>query len=117
MDNMRTEHSRMGIASFTLALIPGLLFVLLILLIPLLESLVSPEPAAPDLAPDAPGLGLLVMMLVLMTALSEITALALGIAGTLQRQRNRLFAFAGIATSVVVLVFAYVQDIIGVGFR
>lgn len=112
MDEVRTGHSRIGIASFILALVPGLLFVLLILLIPFLDDVVAPEPPAPDLAPDAPGLGLLVIILALTIALSEIMALVLGIAGVLQRRRKRLFAFAGIAASVMVLVFAYVQDVI-----
>ncbi|CAN5752410.1 hypothetical protein BH23ACT11_BH23ACT11_20580 [soil metagenome] len=64
----------------------------------------------------AAGWGVLTLLLVLMIALSEIAALVLGIAGALQRQRKKLFAFLGVATSVAVLVFAYVQDVIGVGF-
>ncbi len=95
----------MGVVSFFLALISGSLFVLLILLIPLFEDVVAPEM-------DAPGLGLLVIMLAFLTALSQIAALGLGIAGAFQRQHKKLFAFAGIAISVAVLVFAYVQDVI-----
>ena len=50
------------------------------------------------------------MMLVLMALLSEIVALGLGIAGVLQRRRKRLFAFLGIACSVLVLVAAFTQN-------
>ncbi|CAN5706368.1 hypothetical protein BH24ACT22_BH24ACT22_00600 [soil metagenome] len=96
----------MGIASFLLALIPGLALVSLILLF------VIQARTASQFQEYAAGWGVLTFMLVLMTALAEITALALGISGVLQRQRKGLFAFAGIATSVAVLVFGYVQDVI-----
>ncbi len=52
--------------------------------------------------PVAHGLWLLV--LALLTVLSVLVALALGPAGALQRRRRRLFAFLGIACSI--LVFA-----------
>jgi hypothetical protein len=100
----------MGIASFILALVPGLAFVALVLL------LVIQARTASQFQEYAAGWGVLTFMLVLTITLSEITALVLGIAGALQRRRKRLFAFLGVATSVVVLVFAYVQDVIGVGF-
>ena len=56
------------------------------------------------------GCGAIMLLLVLMTVLSELVALALGIAGALQRKRT--FAFLGIACSILVLVVGYVQDVI-----
>ena len=47
-----------------------------------------------------------------MIVMSEISALVLGIAGVLQRRRKRLFAFLGIALSVLIFVFGYVQDVV-----
>jgi hypothetical protein len=42
-------------------------------------------------------------VLVVLTALSEIAALGLGLAGVLQRNRERVFAFVGVACSLLVL--------------
>jgi lysylphosphatidylglycerol synthetase-like protein (DUF2156 family) len=96
----------LGIASFILALVPGLAFIALVLL------LVIQARTASQFQEYAAGWGVLTFMLVLTIALSEITALALGIAGALQQRRKRLFASLGIAICVLVLTFGYVQDII-----
>ncbi len=48
-------------------------------------------------------------MLAVLTALSEIVALGLGIVGALQRQRKRLFAFLGVACSIFVLALINTQ--------
>ncbi len=61
--------------------------------------LISKQPPEADTV--AYGFGMFV--LVVLTALSEITALGLGIAGALQRHRKRLFAVVGVAGSVLVL--------------
>jgi succinate dehydrogenase hydrophobic anchor subunit len=106
MDNTRTEHSRLGIASFILALVPGLAFIALVLLFVLQARTAS------QFQEYAAGWGVLTFMLVLTIALSEIAALVLGIAGALQRRRKRLFAFLGIAICVLALTFGYVQDVI-----
>ena len=106
MSNERTEHSRLGIASFLLALIPGLLFAALILLFAILLRTVS-QPQE-----YAAGWGVLVLLVILMILVSEILALVLGIAGVLQKRRKRLFAFLGIALSVLVFVSGYVQDLV-----
>ncbi len=106
MDNSRTGHSWLGITSFILALVPGLAFVALVLLFVIQERISS------QYQDYAAGWGVLTLMLVLMIALSEVTALVLGIAGALQRRRKRLFAFLGIASCLLVLVFGYIQDVI-----
>ena len=102
MDDARVGHSRMGIASLVLALIPGLAFMALVLLISIQARTAS------QFQEYAAGWGVLTLMLVLTTVLSELIALALGIAGMLQRRRKRLFAFLGIASCVLVFVFGYV---------
>jgi hypothetical protein len=48
-----------------------------------------------------------------MTALSEIAALGLGIAGALQRRRKWTFAFVGVACAVLVLAVIHVM--VGLG--
>jgi energy-coupling factor transporter transmembrane protein EcfT len=97
MTGARIEHSRMGIASFVMSVVPVVLFVGLILLVLLLASRQPP-------GADETGFAFLVLMLVLMTVLSEVAALGLGVAGARQRRRMRLFAFVGVAFSVLVLV-------------
>jgi ABC-type transport system involved in multi-copper enzyme maturation permease subunit len=105
MANERTEHSRMGIASFVLSFVPALLLVVLVALILLLSGMAPP-------GADETGFGFGIIMLVLMTLLSEIVALGLGIAGALQRRRKRLFALFGIVCSVLVLVALFTQNAI-----
>ena len=96
MPEARTEHSRMGIASFVIASLSGLLLGGLISLGLILRYVNPPGD------PLAHGLWLLV--LTLLTVLTALVALGLGAAGVLQRRRKRLFAFLGIACSI--LVFA-----------
>ncbi len=96
MPDARTEHSRMGIASFAIASLSGLLLVGLVSLGVVLRYFNPPGD------PVAHGFWLLV--LVLLTVLSALVAMGLGIVGALQRRRKRLFAFLGIACST--LVFA-----------
>ena len=96
MPDTRTEHSRIGIASFVIASLSGLLLVGLVSLGLILRYIKPPGD------PVAHGFWLLV--LALLTALSALVALGLGIVGALQRRRKRLLAFLGIACST--LVFA-----------
>ncbi len=97
MPDARTKHSRIGIASFVLASLSGLLLTGLVLLGLILRYVKPPGD------PVAHGFWLLV--LALLTGLSALVALGLGTAGALQRRRKRrLFAFLGIACST--LVFA-----------
>lgn len=105
MANTRTEHSRMGIASLVMSLVPAAFLVILVALILLLSSTAPP-------GADETGFGAAVILLVLMTLLSEIVALGLGIAGALQHRRKRLFAFLGIACSILVLVAVFAQNAI-----
>lgn len=96
MTNTRARHSRMGIASFVLSLVPGVLLVGLYRLVLFLVSRAPP-------GADETGYGAGMIVLALLTTLSEIVALGLGIAGVVQRRRKRLFAFLGIACSVFFL--------------
>lgn len=93
----------MGIASFVMAIVPGIFLVILVVLILLLAS--AQPPGA-----DETGFGAAVILLVLMTLLSEIVALGLGIAGAFQRSRKRSFAFLGIASSILIMVSVFAQN-------
>src|SRR5215203_2258243 len=99
----RSEHSHLGIASFALSFLP---VALLVGAFALVLYLTRNDPPGTDQT----GYGLGMLMLVLLTTLSEIVALGLGIAGALQRHRKRTFALVGVACNVLVLavIHAYV---------
>ena len=90
----------MGIASFVLCLVSVALFRLFLPLVVLLSL-----PFAPEWANQGAGhVGILWLQMVMLV---ELIALVLGIAGALQRQRKRLFAYIGIAFSGLLLVLQY----------
>jgi hypothetical protein len=90
----------MGIASFVLCLVSVALFRLFLPLVMLLSSYLAPE-----WANHAAGdVGILWLQMI---TLLELVALVLGVAGALQRQRKRLFAFIGITFSGLLLVLHY----------
>jgi hypothetical protein len=65
----------------------------------LVSYLISLQPPGADEVGYAFGM----FVLAVLTVLSEIVALGLGIAGALQRHHRRMFAFLGVACSVLVL--------------
>ena len=86
----------MGIASFVIASLSGLLLGGLVSL-GLIVRYVKPPG-------DPVAHGFWLLLLTLLTALCALVALGLGAAGALQRRRKRLLAFLGIVCSI--LVFA-----------
>ena len=93
---MRTGHSRLGIASFVLALVWLTLFTSFLQVV-LLSSYFDPQAA-----------GEVVVLWSRMGTLFQVVALVLGIAGALQRRRKRLLAFIGIAISGLPFLLYYV---------
>ena len=90
----------MGIASFVICLVSVALFRLFLPLVMLLSS-----PFAPEWANQAAGdVGIAWLRMI---TLFELVALVLGVAGTLQLRRKRLFAFIGIMFSGLLLVLDY----------
>jgi hypothetical protein len=71
MANERTTHSRLGIASFVLSIVPAVLLAGLVPLVLLLASMQPPEA-------DEVVYGALMLLLVLVTVLSVVVALGLG---------------------------------------
>jgi hypothetical protein len=82
----RAGHSSLGIASFVMSLVPGVLLVGIYWLVLFVLSRQHPDT-------DETGYAFGMFMLLLLTILSEVVALGLGVAGVFQRQRKRLFAF------------------------
>ena len=102
MAEARTEHSQLGIASFVVSFVPGVLLLVFALMV---EYAISKQP--PDA--DTVAYGFWALMLAVWTALTEIVALGLGIAGVLQRRHRRLFAFLGVGCSILVLALIFSQ--------
>jgi hypothetical protein len=84
----RTQHSRLGITSFVLCLVPEALF-LCFLVEPLPFLLLSPLPFG--------GFGACWLI--------ALTALAFGIAGIVQKGQKRLFAIIGTVLSTLELIY------------
>lgn len=72
-------------------------------------SLISMQPPGADEVAHAFGMAVLVVL----TVLSELVALGLGVAGALQRRCKRTFAVFGVARSVLVLAVIHAQ--VGLG--
>ncbi len=60
---------------------------------------------------EAP-LGAAGFFLIWIILLSELVALGLGVAGAIQWRRIKVFAFLGIACSLLVYYIAYAQDVV-----
>ncbi|CAN5741535.1 hypothetical protein BH23ACT11_BH23ACT11_08170 [soil metagenome] len=97
MDNVRTGQSKIGVASLVLALIPALVFMVAVPMIVIYTNSIPP-------GADVTAIGFGVLMLMFTSVLVEIIAVALGLAGALQRQRGRLYALVGIACSSLALL-------------
>ncbi len=99
----------MGIAAFVLSFFPGLLFVAYLMLTAYYLQRLTPGSGMYDNGPALAAGGFFLTSAIL---LSELLALGLGVAGLTQRERKKLFAFLGIACSVLVFYIAYSQDVV-----
>jgi hypothetical protein len=102
MTEPRSEHSSLGVASLLLSFFPAVL--LLVVSLMALYAISRLPPGA-----DTEAYGFWMLMLALWTVLFGIAALGLGLAGVLQRNRERVFAFVGVACSLLVLAAIHSQ--------
>lgn len=103
---MAPAHSGLGIASFITSLTAGALLLLLIAVASVAESRpggLDEESAAASLL----GLGML------LTALTQMTALGLGIAALTQTGRNKLYGVLGTVFASVALVVTLLILVLG----
>lgn len=82
-------HSGVGIASFVISLIAALCLFAVVVIAGILQTSMS------EGAREEAGVYLVVGLLVMLFLLLSLVALCLGIAGLLQRRRNRVFAVLG----------------------
>ncbi len=102
----RSGYSALGVASSVLSFLPVMLLAGAFGLVLYLTR--NDPPGA-----DQTAYGFWILLLAVLTALSEVAALGLGIAGALQRRRKRAFALLGLACSILVLVAIYAN--VGLG--
>jgi hypothetical protein len=95
---MQHRHSGLGIASFILSLAGGVLLFLLIVVAGYAEM--STPGGLDESAPSTMLLGLAILG----AGVLEVVAVALGIAGLLQRDRRTLFAILGLVCAVGTLL-------------
>ena len=107
------KHSRLGIASFVIAVLSILGIILFFAIgFSVASSAVGPDPQSFDpnsIGPDSPlaTTFFFLSLLFLASVLITIVGLGLGIAGLIQRRRKKLFAILGtVANGLIVLAVA-----------
>jgi hypothetical protein len=91
------NHSPLGVASFILSLVSGLI---LLVAIVAAGAMVTSNPTLDEESPEMIGLGCAILFF----GFLELVALGLGIAGAIQASRSKVFAILGIVFSAVVLL-------------
>ncbi|HET7655954.1 MAG TPA: hypothetical protein VFK18_03035 [Luteimonas sp.] len=105
--SMERRHSGLGIASFITSLVAGLLTFILIAAAAMMVA--SSQGTFDETSPEAVGLGLGIMALLLV----ELVAVGLGIAGMLQKERKKLFAILGLVLSGLAILIVLALMVIG----
>lgn len=91
---MHTSHSGMGIAAFITALCGAVLMLGLIVVAGIIETTTPGGMEETSMSAILVGLGLMG------TALMQLVAFGLGVAGALQADRRRVFAVLGLVISI-----------------
>ncbi len=119
MDNLQQQsaisepmkQSGLGIASFVSSVLLGGLLIVLVMVAGILETMdpgaFNPESAA----------AMILGFLLIGTAFLELVPIGLGIAGIVQKQRKKIFAFFGIAISIASIAGLGILFIIGTAMK
>lgn len=101
----------MGIASFVLSIVMGVVLFLLVVVLGILEM------STPGGIDEESATSIILSLLVIASLFAELVALGLGVAGILQRRRKRIFAILGTIFSgsmfFVVIALAVVGLLLG----
>lgn len=103
-------HSRMGIASFVIAILAILGIILFFVIgFSVASSAIGPDPQSFDptsIGPDSPlaTTFFFLSLLFLVSVLITVVGLGLGIAGLIQRRRRKLFAALGTALNGLIVL-------------
>lgn len=104
---MHTPHSGVGIAAFITALCGAVLMLGLIVIAGIIETTTPGGMEETSMSAILVGLGLMC------TALMQLVAFGLGVAGALQTGRRRVFAILGLVISVGSMLGVVLLMIIG----
>lgn len=104
---MHTPHSGMGIAAFITALCGAVLMLGLIVVAGIIETTTPGGMEETSMSAILVGLGLMG------TALMQLVAFGLGIAGAVQADRRRVFAVLGLVLSISSILGVVLLMIIG----
>ncbi len=96
--NVKLKHSGIGIASFVISIIVGVLIVILVMFAAVMEA--TTPGGIDDESAEAVIVGLLIITLIL----ADLVAMGLGIAGLVQKNRKKVFATLGTIFSSVAVV-------------
>ena len=91
---MHTPHSGMGIAAFITAVCGAVLMLGLVVIAGIIETTTPGGMEETSMSAILVGLGLM------LTALMQLVAFGLGVAGALQADRRRVFAVLGLVFSI-----------------
>ncbi len=104
---MPTKHSALGISSFVMSIITGLIIFLLVVIAGVME--VSTPGGIDEESAEAVILGLFIIA----ALFGCLTALALGIAGLFQKGRKKIFSILGVIFSALPFIGTISLIIIG----
>ncbi|MBN2180756.1 MAG: hypothetical protein JW715_02490 [Sedimentisphaerales bacterium] len=99
------KHSRMGIASFIIALAQGFITLLVIIFAGIL--------AATARQYDNEAAFAFVGLFIILGMIAHLVGAVLGIAGAIQSSRKKVFAIIGLILNIAVLLFIIVLIVIG----
>jgi len=104
---MHTPHSGMGIAAFITAVCGAVLMLGLVVIAGIIETTTPGGMEETSMSAILVGLGLM------LTALMQLVAFGLGIAGAVQADRRRVFAVLGLVLSISSMLGVVLLMVIG----
>lgn len=104
---MHTPHSGMGIAAFITAVCGAVLMLGLVVIAGIIETTTPGGMEETSMSAILLGLGLM------LTALMQLVAFGLGVAGALQADRRRVFAVLGLVFSIGSMLGVVLLMVIG----
>lgn len=104
---MHTPHSGMGIAAFITAVCGAVLMLGLVVIAGIIETTTPGGMEETSISAILVGLGLM------LTALMQLVAFGLGVAGALQADRRRVFAVLGLVLSISSMLGVVLLMVIG----
>lgn len=101
------KHSGLGVASFIISVVTGVLLFLLIVIAGAIEA------STPGGMDEESATAVVIGLFVILFLCVMLVALGLGVAGLLQKERKKIFAILGVVFSVFFFVVTLLLMLIG----